>query len=84
MEGLAVEQFIKENIEYHPSKRFSGFRENLNVIFYQNMFNLYVLYKSTEGNISQTNTLLCRCSLKFELILTNIKQQYTIQEIFYF
>jgi hypothetical protein len=31
---------------------FNGFRENLNVIFYQNMPNLYNRYKSTERKIS--------------------------------
>ena len=35
---------------------FSGFRgEDLNVIFYQNMSNLYNQYKSVERNISQKN-----------------------------
>ena len=34
---------------------FSGFREDLNVIFYQNMPNLHNCYKSTERNISQKN-----------------------------
>jgi hypothetical protein len=35
---------------------FSGFRgEDLNVIFYQNMSNLYNRYKSVEGKISQKN-----------------------------
>jgi hypothetical protein len=32
---------------------FSGFREDLNVIFYQNMPNLHNRYKSAERNISQ-------------------------------
>jgi hypothetical protein len=33
---------------------FSGFRgEDLNVIFYQNMPNLHIRYKSAERNISQ-------------------------------
>jgi hypothetical protein len=35
---------------------FSGFRgEDLNVIFYQNMSNLYNQYKSVERKISQKN-----------------------------
>jgi hypothetical protein len=35
---------------------FSGFRgEDLNVIFYQNMPNLYNQYKSVERKISQKN-----------------------------
>jgi hypothetical protein len=35
---------------------FSGFRgKNLNVIFYQNMSNLYNRYKSAERKISQKN-----------------------------
>jgi hypothetical protein len=35
---------------------FSGFREeDLNVIFYQNMPNLYNLYKSAERKIPQKN-----------------------------
>jgi hypothetical protein len=34
---------------------FSGFREDLNVIFYQNMSNLYNRYKSDERKISQKN-----------------------------
>jgi hypothetical protein len=34
---------------------FSGFRgEDLNVIFYQNMYNLYNQYKSVERKISKT------------------------------
>ena len=56
---------------------FCGFRgEDLNVIFYQNMSNLYKWYKSVERNISQKNPeymliylLSGRCSLQFELIL---------------
>jgi hypothetical protein len=34
---------------------FSGFREDLNVIFYQNMPNLHNQYKSAERKISQKN-----------------------------
>jgi hypothetical protein len=34
---------------------FSGFREVLNVIFYQNMHNLHNRYKSAERKISQKN-----------------------------
>jgi hypothetical protein len=46
--------------------RFSGFRgEDLNVIWYQNMLNLYNRYKSAERKISM--------QLKFELILVYTK-----------
>jgi len=49
---------------------FSGFRgEDLNMIFYQNMSNLYNRYKSVERKISQKNpkymliySLSCSCS----------------------
>ena len=48
---------------------FSGFREDLNVIFYQNMPNLHNRYKSAERKISQKNpeymlnySLPCSCS----------------------
>jgi hypothetical protein len=48
---------------------FSGFREDLNVIFYQNMPNLHNRYISAERKISQKNQeymlnypLLCSCS----------------------
>ena len=48
---------------------FSTFREDLNVIFYQNMSNLYNRYKSIERKISQKNpeymlnySFLCSCS----------------------
>jgi hypothetical protein len=47
---------------------FSGFRgEDLNVIFYQNMSNLYNRYKSVERKISQKNqeymlNYYCPCS----------------------
>ena len=48
---------------------FSGFREDLNVTFYQNMPHLHNRYKSAERNISQKNaeymlnySLPCRCS----------------------
>jgi hypothetical protein len=34
---------------------FSGFREDLNVIFYQNMPNLHNRYKSAEQKIPQKN-----------------------------
>jgi hypothetical protein len=47
---------------------FCGFRgEDLNVIFYQNMSNLYNRYKSVERKISQKNPEYMQ--LKFELIL---------------
>jgi hypothetical protein len=36
---------------------FSGFREDLNVIFYQNMPNLHNWYKSAERKISQKNSV---------------------------
>jgi hypothetical protein len=74
MEGGAVGQ----NIERDPPKDhpcrfsviwFSGFREDLNVIFYQNMPNLHNRYKSAERKISQKNpeymvnySLPCSCS----------------------
>ena len=48
---------------------FSGFREDLNVIFYQNMPNLHNRYISAERKISQKNpeyvlnySLPCSCS----------------------
>ena len=48
---------------------FSGFRGDLNVIFYQNMSNLYNRYKLVERKISQKNpeymliySLSCSCS----------------------
>ena len=48
---------------------FRGFREDLNVIFYQNMPNLHNRYKSAERKISQRNpeymlnySLPCSCS----------------------
>jgi hypothetical protein len=48
---------------------FSGFREDLNVIFYQNMPNLHNQYKSTERKISHKNpehmlnySMPCSCS----------------------
>ena len=44
----------------------SDFREDLNVIFYQNMPNLHNWYQSTERNISQKNA---EYMLKYELIL---------------
>ena len=45
---------------------FSGFRgKDLNVIFYQNMSNLYNRYKSVERKISQKNLEY----IKFKLIL---------------
>ena len=36
---------------------FSGFKEDLNEIFYQNMPNLHNWYKSAERKISQKNRL---------------------------
>jgi hypothetical protein len=72
MEGGAV----GHNIERGPTTPakfaliwFSGFREDLNVIFYQNMSNLYNQCKSVERKISQNNpeymliySLSCSCS----------------------
>ena len=59
---------------------FSGFREDLNVIFYQNMPNLHNRYISAERKSSQKNpeymlnySLPCSLQLKFELILTYTK-----------
>ena len=68
MEGGAVgHNFEMELPKDYPSQIwFSGFREDLNVIFYQNMPNWY---KSAERKISQKNTnymlnysLSCSCS----------------------
>ena len=59
---------------------FSGFRgEDLNVIFFQNMPNLHIRYKSAERKIAQKNSeyMLTTPShvvqLTFELILTYTK-----------
>jgi hypothetical protein len=59
---------------------FSGFRgEESNVIFYQNMPNLHIRYKSAERKIAQKNSdyMLTTPShvvqLTFELILTYTK-----------
>jgi hypothetical protein len=68
---------------------FSGFRkEDLNVIFYQNMPNLHNRYKSTERKISQKNTeymlnysLPRSCSLNLSSFWLVLKQQWTIEEI---
>jgi hypothetical protein len=65
---------------------FSGFRgEDLNVIFYQNMSNLY---KSVERNISQKNpeymlnySFPCSCSNNVSSFRIIIKQQWTIEEM---
>ena len=75
MEGGAVGLNIERGLpKDYPSKIaliwLCGFRgEDLNVIFYQNMSNLYNRYKSVEGKISQKNpeymlnySLPCRCS----------------------
>jgi hypothetical protein len=51
MEGRAVRQ----KFERFGLIWFSGFREDLNVIFYQNMPNLHNRYKSAERKISQKN-----------------------------
>ena len=68
---------------------FTGFRgEDLNVIFYQNMSNLYNRYKSVERKISQKNpeymliySLSCSCSYSLSSFSFIIKQQWTIEEI---
>jgi hypothetical protein len=75
MEGGAVGHNIERGpLEDHPSQicfnlvqRFQ--RKDLNVIFYQNMSNLYNLYKLVERKISQKKTeymliysLSCSCS----------------------
>ena len=68
---------------------FSGFRgEDLNVIFYQNMSNLYNQYKSVERKNSQKNpeymliySLSCSCSSNLSSFWFIIKQQWTIEEI---
>ena len=62
MEGRAVGHILKgDHPRIIPAKFaliwFSGFRgEGLNVIFYQNMSNLYNLYKSAEQKIPQKNS----------------------------
>ena len=55
MEGGAVGHNIKRGPPKFALIWFSGFREDLNVIFYQNMSNLYNRYKSVERKISQKN-----------------------------
>ena len=67
---------------------FSGFREDLNVIFYQNMPNLHNRYKSAERKISQKNpeymlncSLPCSCSQNLRSFWLILKQQWTIKEI---
>ena len=68
---------------------FSGFRgKDLNVIFYQNMSNLYNQYKSVEEKNSRKNpeymliySLSCSCSYNLSLFWFIIKQQWTIEEI---
>ena len=75
MEGGAVGHNIERGPpKDHPAKFaliwFNGFRgEDLNVIFYQNMSNLFNRYKSVERKISQKNpeyrliySLSCSCS----------------------
>jgi hypothetical protein len=57
--GLSDTILIGDHPRTNPAKFaliwFSGFREDLNVIFYQNMSNLYNQYKSVERKISQKN-----------------------------
>jgi hypothetical protein len=65
---------------------FSGFREDLNVIFYQNMPNLHNRYISAERKIWQKNTeymfnysLPCSCSKNLSSFWLILKQQWTIK-----
>jgi hypothetical protein len=68
---------------------FGGFRRNdINVIFYQNMPNLHNQNKSAERKISQKNleymliySLLCSCSNNLSSFWLILKQQWTIEEI---
>jgi hypothetical protein len=68
---------------------FCGFRgEDLNVIFYQNISNLYNRYKSVERKILHKNTeymliysFSCRCSYNLSSFWFIIKQQWTIEDI---
>ena len=58
MEGRAVGHILKgDHPRIIPAKFaliwFSGFREDLNVIFYQNISNLHNRYKSAVRKISQ-------------------------------
>ena len=75
MEGGAVGHNLKWDYPRTIPARFgliwfSGFRgKDLNVIFYQNMSNLYNQYKSVEGKNSRKNpeymliySLSCSCS----------------------
>jgi hypothetical protein len=74
--------------DYPSQIWFSGFREeDLNVIFYQNMPNLYNLYKSAERKLSQKNpeymlnySFPCGCSKNLSSFRFIIKQQWTIEE----
>jgi hypothetical protein len=90
MEGWAVGHNIQGN---HPRTIpakfaliwFSGFREDLNVIFYQNLYNRY---KLVERKISQKNpeylliySLSCSSSWNLSSFWFIIKQQWTIEEI---
>ena len=89
MEGRAV----GHNFERDPPCQicliwFSSFREDLNVIFYQNMPNLHNRYKLAERKISQKNleymlnySLPCSCSKYLSSFRFIIKQQWTIEEI---
>ena len=67
---------------------FSGFGEDLNVIFDQNMPNLHNRYKSAERKNSQKKTeymlnysLPCSCSWNLSSFWLILKQQWTIEEI---
>jgi hypothetical protein len=65
---------------------FSGFREDLNVIFYQNMPNLHNRYKSAERKISNKNPehmLNYSNVLKFEMYKHNDEVFNIYYRIFY-
>ena len=68
---------------------FSGFRGDLNVIFYQNMPNFHNRYKSAQKKISNKNpehmlnySLPCSCSSNLSSFWLILKQQWSIEEIF--
>jgi hypothetical protein len=54
--GFSVKFFFQPIYTNYGQIWFSGFREDLNVIFYQNMSNLHNLYKSAERKIAQKNS----------------------------
>ena len=53
---------------------FSGYREDLNVIFYQNLSNLHNWYKSVEKKISQKNP---EYMLNYSLSYTACRVRYS-------